>query len=164
MQIRRATFADIPALVALNQGVQELHADAFPAKFRRNPPIEVVECAFNSMLQNPSSYWLVAEEGQPVAFLSAEFRDRGESWCLLAHRVCYLAAIAVASPFRRQGVARSLLAELQREALARGVVEIELDVWAFNEHAHQAFVRLGFRGVMNRMALAVSDSERAREQ
>jgi ribosomal protein S18 acetylase RimI-like enzyme len=158
MKIRKATLADIPALVALNESVQELHANALPERFRRNPPAEIVERAFRTMLEAPSAYWLVAEaeEGQPMAFLSAEFREREESWCAVAQRVGYLGGIAVASPFRRQGVARALVEELQREAAARGVTQIELDVWSFNEEARQVFARLGFRGVMERMSLAAA--------
>lgn len=155
MNIRKATVADVPALVALNQSVQDMHAAAFPERFRRDVPAETVEFAFLAMIQGPASYWLVAEEEQPIAFLSAEIREREESWCAVAQRVCYLGGIAVAPHFRRQGIARALLAELQREAAARGVMCIDLDVWAFNEQAHQAFASLGFRGVMERMTLAV---------
>jgi diamine N-acetyltransferase len=154
MKIRIATVSDAPALVALNQSVQDMHADAFPERFRRDAPEETVEHAFGAMIQAPSSYWLVAEEDQPVAFLSAEFRERDESWCLVRHRVCYLAGIVVAPRFRRRGIARALLDELRREAYARDVTSIELDVWVVNEQARQVFTRLGFRGVMERMTLS----------
>lgn len=157
MKIRKATVADIPVLVALNQNLQNMHAEAFPERFRRNVPAETVERAFRAMIQAPSSYWLVAEEDQPIAFLSAEFREREENWCLVAHRVCYLAGIMVAPPFRRKGIARALLGELRREADARGVTSIELDVWAFNEQAKQAFTSLGFCGIMERMTLGAEE-------
>jgi len=154
MKIRKATVADVPVLVALNQSVQNMHADAFPERFRRDVPAEAVECAFEAMIHAPSSHWLVAEEDQPIAFLSAEFRQRDASWCVVAHRVCYLAAIVVDARFRRRGIARTLLGELQREAAARGVTCIDLDVWSFNGQARQSFANLGFRGIMERMTLA----------
>lgn len=158
MKIRKATVADAPALAALNQEVQDLHAAAFPGRFRRNVPPETVEQAFIAMLQAPCTYWLVAEEEQqPIAFLNAEFREREESWCLVSHRVCYLAAIVVAPRFRRRGIAQALLRELQRETAARGVACIDLDVWTFNDQAQEAFVRLGFRGMMARMTLTAEN-------
>lgn len=89
-----------------------------------------------------------------LAYLSAEFRERAETWCAVAQHVCYLSGIAVAPPFRRQGIARALFAELKREAAARGATNIELDVWAFNEEARQVFARLGFRVIMQRMSLS----------
>ena len=153
MKIRKATVSDVPALAALNQSVQEMHADAFPGRFRRGAPDTSVEQAFSAMIQAPSAYWLVAEEDQPIAFLSAEFREREESWCLAAHQVCYLAGIAVESRFRRRGIARALFGELKRETDARGVASIDLDVWVFNEPARQMFASFGFRGIMERMTL-----------
>ena len=154
MKIRRATVSDVPRLVSLNRDVQEMHAEAFPERFRRDAPENAVARAFSAMIESPSSYWLVAEGEQPTGFLSAEFIERDESWCVVPHRMCYLAAIVVAPAFRRRGIARALLAELKREAISRGVDRIELDVWAFNDAAKQAFASLGFHSVMERMALS----------
>ena len=135
-----------------------MHAAAHPDRFRREVPDEAVARAFAAAIEAPSSYWVVAEEeGETVGFLSAEFREREESWHSVARRGCYLAGIAVAPRFRRTGIARALVADLRREAAARGVGCVELDVWAFNEVALQMFSRLGFRGVMQRMALPVEE-------
>jgi len=161
MKIRKATVFDAPALVALNQGVQNMHADAFPERFRRDVPAKSVEDVFSAMIQSPSSFWLVAEEDQPIAFLSAEFRERDETWCLVPHRFCYLSGIVVAPRFRRRGIARTLLGELEREAKTRGVPSIDLDVWLFNEEARQVFTRLGFRGIMERMTLSAKAAKQA---
>jgi ribosomal protein S18 acetylase RimI-like enzyme len=160
VKIRKATVADAPALAALNQSVQDMHADAFPEKFRRNVPAESVARAFGAAIQGPSAYWLIGEEEQPIAFLCAEFREHEESWSVVAHRICYLAGIAVAPEYRRKGIARALLDELKREAEARGVTSIELDVWAFNEPAKRAFAILGFRGMRERMALAIENKSK----
>jgi diamine N-acetyltransferase len=157
MKIRKATVLDAPVLVALNQSVQAMHADAFPDRYRRDAPVEAVERAFGAMIQAPASYWLVAEEDHPIAFLSAEFRDREESWCLVKNRNCYLSGIVVAPRFRRRGIATALLRELKRECDARGITSIELDVWAFNEQARQVFTRLGFCRVMERMSLNANE-------
>jgi len=162
MKIRQATISDVPVLVSLNRPVQDMHADAFPERFRRDAPGEVVARAFGAMIEAPSSYWIVAEEEEPIAFLSAEFRERDESWCLISHRVCYLAAIVVAPGFRRRGIARALLAALQQEADARSVNWIELDVWAFNKQARQVFINLGFQGRMERMTLSAGKPSSAR--
>jgi ribosomal protein S18 acetylase RimI-like enzyme len=105
------------------------------------------------MVEATSSYWLVAEENLAIAYLSAEFRERNETWCMQSHRICYLASIVVAPHCRRKGVARALLDKLKREALARGVTHIELDVWAFNKDAKAAFRQLGFLPLMERMSI-----------
>ena len=41
---------------------------------------------------------------------------------------------------------------------SRGVTQIELDVWAFNDDARQAFISLGFRSVKETMKLLVTGS------
>jgi ribosomal protein S18 acetylase RimI-like enzyme len=155
MKIRRATAADIPHLVALNEPLQNQHADAYPTRFRRDVPRELVAQAFTAMLAVPSSYWLVAEAAQPIGFLSAEFRHREETWCQRGHQVCYLAEIVVAPEHRRQGIARMLLDELKREVQSRGITAIDLEVWAFNAEAKEAFMDLGFTALMEKMTLAV---------
>jgi ribosomal protein S18 acetylase RimI-like enzyme len=153
MNLRRAAVSDVPFLVTLNRLAQDLHAQAFPERFRRGAPDQVVADAFTAMLQSPTSFWLVAEQTQPIAFLSAEFRGHEESWCMVPRRVCYLAGIVVAPDFRQQGIARALVVALQQEAQARGVPAIELDVWSFNDEAREAFAKLGFQRLMERMAL-----------
>jgi ribosomal protein S18 acetylase RimI-like enzyme len=157
MKIRRATVEDVPAMVELNQVVHGMHAAAAPEILRKDPRDEVVAEAFKEAIRSSSSYWLVAEEEQVVAFLSAEFRQRAETWYMMAHSMCYLGGIIVAPEFRRKGVARALVSELRREACARGVTRIELDVWKFNEEARRAFAGLGFHPVMERMVLSAEE-------
>lgn len=160
MKIRPATVSDIPVLVALNRIAQDMHANAFPERFRRDTPEQIVADAFAAMIQSSTSYWLVAEEEKPIAFLSANFGEREESWHSVFRRVCYLAGIVVAPAFRRRGIARTLLAALKRETDARGMA-IELEVWAFNDEAREVFSKLGFSRVMERMALAAKEPDRS---
>jgi ribosomal protein S18 acetylase RimI-like enzyme len=161
MNIRRATTSDVPALVALNRTVQSMHADALPEIYRRDAPDAVVERAFTALIEAPSSYWLLAEQKEPIGFLSSEFRDQEESWCKMVRRVCYLAGIVVVPRFQQKGVARALVAELKREVEHRGVQCVELDVWAFNGTAAQAFARLGFRPLVQRMTMALGGAQEA---
>jgi ribosomal protein S18 acetylase RimI-like enzyme len=157
MRIRSATVQDIPALVSLNQIVHSMHVAAYPGRFRQEPPDELVAHAFKEAIEASSSYWLLAEEEQVCGFLSAEFRQRDESWHSIAHHVCYIGGIVVSPHSRRLGIARTLLDELKREACVRSVDRIELDVWAFNSEARMAFASLGFHSIMERMTLAESE-------
>src|SRR5688572_28441898 len=129
MKIRQATLSDVPALVALNRIVHALHAASLPRKFRQHPPDQAVADAFKAAIEVPSSYWLLAEEQQAAAYLSAEFRQRAETWYMIPHCVCYVGGIVVVPHYRRRGIARALLDNLKREANSRGVAQIELDVW-----------------------------------
>lgn len=156
MKIRPATIADVPELVSLNSAVQRMHVDAFPERFRKDAPDGAVADAFLEMIRSESTYWLVAEEGPVAGFLSAEFRQRDESWCMKPHRACYLSGIVVLPEFRRRGIAQALLEELKTEASRRDVAQIELDVWSFNEEAKEAFQKLGFHPIMERMIISAA--------
>ncbi len=163
MKIRRATVADRDALVSLNRETQALHAEAHPDVFREDAPDAEVSEAFRRMMEKAESCWLAAEEsGLIVGYLSAEFLRREASWCAAARSVCYLASVVVAPSSRRTGVAQALVEALKRECAARAVMQVELDVWAFNVEARQAFERLGFVPVRQRMRAAVKQpTERA---
>lgn len=152
MKIRAATISDIPALIALNDIAHQAHVQAFPDRFRPEIPPQQIADFFAEKLKSPAACYLIAEEEAPIGALRANFLDLEESWHSLARRVCYVAGIVVLPAFRHRGVARALFATLQREAEARGAT-IELDVWEFNDEARQVFARLGFKPVMERMAL-----------
>lgn len=162
MRMREATASDLPAMVSLNREVQSRHAVAFPEIFKSDPSDQEVASAFRAMMAAPTSYWLVAEEGEVIAYLSAEFRQRGESWCTTAHQVCYLAAIVVDATHRHRGVAKALLTTLKQEAITRNTFQIELDVWAFNEDSQQVFANLGFRPLHQRMRIFVEQENRGK--
>jgi ribosomal protein S18 acetylase RimI-like enzyme len=159
MNLRQATTADVPTLAELNHRLQNRHADAFPDRFRRDVPRGEIAEAFRNMMQAPEAFWIVAEkDGRTIAFLSAEFRKRDANWVMAAHHICYLGGIVVAPEFQRKGIARKLLDELKQEAATRGATTIELDVWAFNDEAKQAFASLGFQGMMERMTLGLAEA------
>ena len=157
MKVRKATTSDVSAIVALNREVHSRHSEAFPEVFRANPSDEEVTEAFGAVIDAPSGCWFVASEDQTViGYLSAEFREREETWCRTAQRVCYLGGIVVDPTFRRKGVARELVAALKREAAKRDTAQIELDVWEFNDDAQKAFADLGFEPLMQRMRLKLN--------
>ena len=155
MKIREATETDLSTLVSLNRDLHSRHAESFPEILKSKPSDEDVSGAFRNKMEARTSYWLVAEEaeGGIIGYLSAEFRRRDETWCSIAHRVCYLGGIVVAPEFRGKGVAKALLAVLKREVSARNVFQIELEVWAFNREAKEAFTKLGFHPLMQRMSM-----------
>jgi ribosomal protein S18 acetylase RimI-like enzyme len=152
--IRPAGLADVDALVALNHHVQSLHAVAYPSLFRANAPGEAVTSAFHKMVVDPAALWLLAETSQPCGYLYAQFHERPETWFRPAHRLCNISHLAVHPDFRRQGVARRLIATLVDGAHRRGFTRIEVDTWTFNREARATFQNLGFRVFNERMELA----------
>lgn len=59
----------------------------------------------------------------------------------------YVDALGTASPFRRRGVARSLLAEAERQARSRGLPSVALDTTVTNDAARALYAAEGYREV-----------------
>jgi GNAT superfamily N-acetyltransferase len=143
--IRDAADGDIEVLVALNDIVQRLHVAALPAYFKQPEPGSVQEL-FRSKLQRPDvRVWIASADGILAGYLVAIFRERPENPLCFARTICEIDEIAVAPTHRRTGLARALVDRVRDVARARGVRDVELNSWSFNDDAHAAFVALGFR-------------------
>lgn len=151
MNIRLANPSDLPELVSLRREVHSLHAQALPDRFRADTPDEEFADSIRRVIDSPSSCLLICGDDEVRGFLSADFRDREANWCTPARRVCYLSEIVVSPRFRRRGVARELFEALGIEVARRKAASIELEVWNFNNEAREAFHRMGFQPLFERM-------------
>jgi ribosomal-protein-alanine N-acetyltransferase len=136
---RRMTAADIPAVAALER---EVFTDAWS------------EEAFRSEVIDRRTSWPVVledEEGHLAAYMVA--------W-LVADEV-HLGNIAVAPTHRRRGLARRLLAALERKGHERGARLVTLEVRRSNEAARTLYEDLGFRTVQIRRAYYADNKEDA---
>jgi len=143
--IRPAVDTDIPALVALNAGVQALHGTLSPEIFK--PVVDPVELAafLRATLDGPAHRLLLAQvDGAAAGYAWGEIQDRAETPFALARRRLYLHHLAVDPAFRRRGIAAALLAALEGEARALGLETVVLDAWADNAGAQAFFAAAGY--------------------
>lgn len=143
--IRPAVDTDIPALVALNAGVQALHATLSPEIFK--PVVDPVELAafLRATLDGPAHRLLLAQvDGAAAGYAWGEIQDRAETPFVLVRRRLYLHHLAVDPAFRRRGIAAALLAALEGEARALGLETVVLDAWADNAGAQAFFAAAGY--------------------
>jgi ribosomal protein S18 acetylase RimI-like enzyme len=152
MVLRPATEADLPALVGLNSGVQELHARHVPTHIKMPSGDPGSAELFRKMLAEPTACTVVAEEGQAVVgYFFAQEVKRDESWIRPALCVFVLEHFAVDPAFRRQGIGTALMGRFLQEAVARGISQTELVCWDFNAAARAFFRQHGFRQLHARM-------------
>lgn len=123
-RIRRATPADLDALVALEQASFD-HDRVSRAQFRRH-------------LASPSAAVLVAEARGQVLGAALLFFRRGA-------RVARLYSIAIARAARGQGLGANLLQTAEREARARGCAAMKLEVRTDNAPAIALYERRGYQ-------------------
>lgn len=165
MRIRRATVADVPAIMKLegqtsgaahwsrHQYDHLFFAESLRAENNQAPSEAIVwivedEVANDELAKQEK---LHGESAEPVAFLVAH--RVGTDW--------ELENIAVALPVRRRGIATFLLKELIAQATAAGAHKIFLEVRASNHSARALYRKLHFEEIGLRKSYYSSPPEDA---
>lgn len=107
--------------------VAELEKLCFSAPWSEN--------AIRGELTNPLSLWIVAVDGDAVAGYIGSQSVMGEADMM---------NVAVATAYRRQGIAESLVSLLVKKLTANGVSSLTLEVRSSNEPAIALYEKLGF--------------------
>ena len=119
--LRRFEAADVPAVIVIERRV---FTDPWTEEF------------FRGELRQPLLHARIAELDGALA---------GYSLAWLGEGVGHLGNLAVAPEFRRRGVARALIEDLQAAARARGVARVALEVRGSNFPAQWLYRAHGFR-------------------
>ena len=155
MSIRRATPADIEALVGLMDEVHDLHVAHLPWVFRPALQREML-AYFDELLDSPEARVYLACAGEEaVGYLLLLILDQPAAPMMERRRSLYIESIGVTVRHRGQGYGRALLETARAVAGELGLVRIELDTWGFNEPAHAFFRRHGFGTMCVRMVAEV---------
>jgi ribosomal protein S18 acetylase RimI-like enzyme len=141
--VRRATPADLDALIRLNAHVQDWHAAHHPETFLAAPDPAAVRAHFADALADPAATLLLSGE-PPCAYAVCTLRDRPANAFSPPRRRLSIDQIATDPAHRRQGHARALLDAARALARELGCHEIILDTWADNADAHAVFRAMGF--------------------
>ena len=141
--MRRATAADLDAIVRLNVHVQDWHAAHHPETFLAAPDLAAVRAHFADALVDPAVTILLAGD-LPCAYALCSLRDRPANAFSPPRRRLSVDQIATDPAHRRQGHARALLDAACALAREQGCHEIILDTWADNTEAHAFFRAMGF--------------------
>ncbi len=98
---------------------------------------------FRYLLSNPQTIarQIRAELGEMLAFAIAVVDETGGG---------HLTTLAVAPEYRRRGLARMLMHEVERSFVARGICSVRLEVRVSNQTAQQLYEQIGYV-VMQRM-------------
>lgn len=142
--IRYAAPGDEGAVAGVAAVVQELHFRERPDVF--NPVnVEQLRDWFRRALSAGERRVLLAEVGGAAAgYAVVQDGERHEDAFARARRWREVDQLGVVPAHRQRGVARALIEHIAASARAEGIPALELNTWAFNEPAHEAFRRLGF--------------------
>lgn len=142
MNVRLATPADVPSLVALFQELDRMQADW--RVFTPRPGFyDEVGAKFREAMNTPDAIVLVAEDDQQevvgMAYGETHVPSRFSD-----EQALEISAVVVRAGYRGRGVGRALVHEAARFASGRGIDWIELKTFAPNQGAMAFWEDLGF--------------------
>ena len=142
--VRFAEEKDLIRVNELRKQVNDLHVAGRPDIFKSGFGEEMQNFA-KVMLNGENSDIIVAErDGVICGMACVDYVRKSESPYTKARNFYHVQEIAVDEAFRRQGVAKEMLAFIKKDACQRGFAKIELDVWAFNASAIAFYEEVGF--------------------
>jgi GNAT superfamily N-acetyltransferase len=157
MKIREAVAADIPAIVALNGEVHDLHVRLFPDVFKPTDPDALAQW-FGDWLDDDKKMILVAGDANDLLGYLSLRKDERPAHLFARRRICAtIDGVCVTEGRRRQGIFQALLKEARAVARRWGMSRLELGVWSDNTTARKAFIRSGFQSYYERMQLSLDD-------
>lgn len=157
--IRRGVAADLPAVVALLDEVDELHRRAMPWLFRK-----VEEPRWAGFLDayvskdDHAMFLAVGPDGSLAGVLYMFLRQPARAPIVKPTVVAEIDTLVVSSAFRRQRAGTRLVDAALGWAKAAGATRTELGVYEFNEAARSFWASVGFETLSRRMVLH-GDSE-----
>src|SRR6476659_3700922 len=96
VEIRAAKLGDASAISVLNADVQQIHADAYPWRFKPPGPDTFSEKDAKDLLSIPGYFaFLAFDEGTPIGYLVGEIVKRPETPRLFAYELIYIHEISV---------------------------------------------------------------------
>lgn len=152
MKIRDARKDDFERLNELYEQLDELHRNAYPDRFRRPDKAGRTEEYFISLLENSDAYLIVAEdEGDILGFAEAYIRKAPDFPVLQPRTWLLIDGIAVDKVYRNKGAGQALFNELINRSKEKGISDIELKVYGFNETAIKFYEKNGFTNISRTM-------------
>ncbi len=95
--------------------------------------------------EKPHFYWFLDFEGKDVGYLWVAENTN--------FKTAYIYQISLFEKYRRQGFARAALHKLSVDCKAKGIVSINLNVFAYNGGARALYQELGFKDAATAMRL-----------
>lgn len=152
IEIRLAAETDFQAYCRLFNQVNAVHVAAYPDTFRHAQGAPRAFEDYQALLADPAQQVLLALVGeQVVGYVHTLLRERLPIPILVPVRFAVVDTLVVDEAFRRRGVGQALMSAAEAWARQNGAVNIELNVWVFNQPAVRLYEELGYGVISQRM-------------
>jgi len=152
---RLATPHDYPAIAAIGQESQNIHAHAHPETFNQDTP-GFTEDHIRTLIEGEHTAVYVAEENERIVGY-ALLNERLLSYLDIfkPQTIAEISDIAVADGMRSKGIGYHLFEAARAWAKSKGAKRLELNVWEFNDNARAFYERQGMRTLHRTMTLSL---------
>ena len=145
VSIRAATLADYDALCPVFTEGDAFHVRALPDVFRAAEGAPRSRQFIAAILTDPNAALFVADSAGAIAgIVIVVIREAAAVPILVPRRYAFVDSLVVREPFRRMGIGRLLMERVHRWSRERGLGEVELNVWEFNQGARSLYASLGY--------------------
>ncbi len=155
-RVRLAESADYGPACRLWAEADALHVQGRPERFRSTDQPSRSRRLFDAHLDDADQALFLAEiDSAVVGLVRVQAFERLESPdvpALAPQRYAMVQELVVAQAHQRHGIATRLMTEAHRWARDRGVTEVGLSVYEFNQPALRLYRRLGYSTVSRRLA------------
>lgn len=152
--IRPATEDDYEAACVLYQMVDACHVRMYPTIFQGTEgPVRPRE-HFVAKLNSPETAVFVADRNGELCGLADVQEEAMPPYPMfIPSQIARIDNLVVADPYRRQGIARALLAEIRQWSEERGLKSIQLSVYSKNTDALACYEDAGFKPLLVKLEL-----------
>jgi len=152
--VRRAKLEDLEGICKVFSLADTLHRQAHPEIFREaGDPADIKDYLLLG-IQSDDAVVLVAElSGEIMGAIIAWARQTHDIPMLIERTFVSVDNIVVAEGYRNLGVGKSLMEQVHLWVQTRGLKEIQLTVWDFNEGAQTFYKNLGYQMLRHRMRM-----------
>ncbi len=146
LNIRDAKKSDFIAISELYEQVDKLHRTEHPNIFREPSILGRPSDYLQALIDSENTKFIVAElEDQVVGFSESYVMQESDYSIIQPREWLLIDSIAVDKRIHRNGVGQSMLNYLIDWSKEKGLSEIELKVYSFNEQAINFYDKNGFK-------------------
>lgn len=138
LQIRKASVNDYIYVQKLMQSVQDLHHNKRSEIHKDSEIFDKEE--FN---QNINSIIVVEINNTVVGVVKYLIKEKLENSYTNYRKVLFIDALVVDQNYRKKGIGKILMLEMEKIAKYNNCSSVELNVWAFNENAIKFYEGMG---------------------
>ena len=151
-RIRAAQPRDLEGVYVIFSLADQLHRQAHPEIFKEaDDPDDIKDYLLTSIQAGEAALFVAENEAGILGAVIAWERQAPEIPMLVPRRYLSVDNLVVAEGFRRLGVGEALMERVHLWAKDRGLKEVQLTVWDFNEGARAFYQRLDYEMLHHRM-------------